>query len=58
MGTGLRTCGTNLRVRIPVWLALAAAAFVVFFGVYRIKLGLTMSADGFGATHRATPVHR
>jgi hypothetical protein len=32
-------------VRIPVWLALAVAAFVVFFGVYRIRLGLTMSAE-------------
>ncbi len=32
-------------MRIPVWLALAVAAFVVIFGVYRIKLGLTMSAE-------------
>jgi hypothetical protein len=32
-------------VRIPVWLALAVAAFVVIFGVYRIKLGLTMTPE-------------
>jgi hypothetical protein len=32
-------------VRIPVWLALAVAAFVVIFGVYRIKLGLTLTAE-------------
>jgi hypothetical protein len=32
-------------VKIPVWLALAVAGFVVIFGVYRIKLGLTMSAE-------------
>jgi hypothetical protein len=32
-------------VKIPVWLALVVAAFVVVFGAYRIKLGLTMSPD-------------
>jgi len=32
-------------VRIPVWFALTVAAFVVVFGAYRIKLGLTMSPD-------------
>ena len=32
-------------MRIPVWFALTVAAFVVLFGAYRIKLGLTMSAD-------------
>jgi hypothetical protein len=32
-------------VRIPVWLALAVAAFVVIFGAYRIKLGLTLTTE-------------
>ena len=32
-------------MRIPVWLALAVAAFVVIFGVYRIKLGLTLTTE-------------
>jgi len=32
-------------VRIPVWFALAAAVLVTLFGAYRIKLGLTMSAE-------------
>ena len=32
-------------MQIPPWLAYAVAAFVVIFGVYRIKLGLTMSAE-------------
>jgi hypothetical protein len=32
-------------VRIPVWFALTVAAFVVLFGAYRIKLGLTQSPE-------------
>jgi hypothetical protein len=32
-------------VKIPVWLALTVAAFVTIFGVYRIRLGLTMSPE-------------
>jgi hypothetical protein len=32
-------------VRIPVWFALTVAAFVVLFGAYRIKLGLTLSPE-------------
>jgi hypothetical protein len=32
-------------VRIPVWLALSVAAFVTLFGVYRIKLGLTLTPE-------------
>lgn len=32
-------------VRIPVWFALTVAVFVMLFGAYRIRLGLTMSAD-------------
>lgn len=45
MGTPLRTCATNPVVRIPVWLALTVAAFVIIFGVYRIRLGLTQTAE-------------
>jgi hypothetical protein len=45
MGRRLRTCATDQVVRIPVWLALAVAAFVVIFGVYRIKLGLTLTPE-------------
>lgn len=32
-------------MRIPVWFALTVAAFVVLFGAYRIKLGLTLSPE-------------
>lgn len=32
-------------MNIPVWLALTVAAFVVIFGVYRIRLGLTQTAE-------------
>lgn len=32
-------------MRIPVWFALTVAAFVVLFGAYRIRLGLTMSPE-------------
>ena len=32
-------------VRIPVWFALTVAAFVVLFGAYRIRLGLTLSPE-------------
>jgi hypothetical protein len=32
-------------VRIPVWLTLGIAALVIIFGLYRIKLALTRSAD-------------
>jgi hypothetical protein len=45
MPSGVRGRATHLGVRIPVWLALAVAAFVIIFGVYRIRLGLTQSAE-------------
>ena len=32
-------------MQIPPWLAYAVAAFVVIFGVYRIKLGLTLTTE-------------
>ncbi len=32
-------------MRIPVWIAIAVAVFVTLFGAYRIKLGLTQSAE-------------
>ena len=32
-------------MQIPPWLAYAVAAFVVIFGVYRIKLGLTLTEE-------------
>ena len=32
-------------MQIPPWLAFAVAAFVVIFGVYRIKLGLTLTEE-------------
>lgn len=32
-------------MKIPVWLALAVAAFVIIFGVYRIRLGLTQTPE-------------
>lgn len=32
-------------MKIPVWLALAVAAFVVIFGAYRIRLGLTQTPE-------------
>jgi len=32
-------------VRIPVWFALTVAAFVILFGAYRIRLGLTWSPE-------------
>ena len=41
---GGRSCYAS-GVRIPVWFALTVAAFVVLFGAYRIKLGLTLSAE-------------
>lgn len=48
----LRSRATHPGVRIPVWLALTVAAFVVLFGAYRIKLGLTMSPDQEEAARR------
>ena len=32
-------------MRIPVWFALTVAAFVILFGAYRIRLGLTWSPE-------------
>jgi hypothetical protein len=39
-------------VRIPVWLTFTIAAFVVLFGAYRIKLGLTMSPEEEAAARK------
>jgi hypothetical protein len=39
-------------VRIPVWFALTVAAFVILFGAYRIKLGLTWTPEQEEAAKR------
>ena len=48
----LRTCATHPGVRIPVWFALTVAAFVILFGAYRLKLGLTWSPEQEEAAKR------
>ena len=48
MATGtahVRTVLRILTVRIPVWLTLAIAALVILFGLYRIRIALTRSAE-------------
>lgn len=39
-------------MRIPVWFAVTVAVFVILFGAYRIKLGLTASAEQEEAMRR------
>jgi hypothetical protein len=39
-------------VRIPVWFALTAAVGVMLFGAYRIRLGLTWTAEQEEAAKR------
>jgi hypothetical protein len=50
--SGVPGRATHRGVRIPVWLALAVAAFVVIFGVYRIRLGLIQSPEDEAAAKK------
>ena len=39
-------------MQIPAWLAFAVAGFVIIFGAYRMKLGLTMSPEDEAAAKK------